>query len=122
MSISSEIIKSRKLVITRVEGTLTLEELILKQGEILFDPEFDPDFDHLFDMSGVSEVEDISTTELRKVSSVRVFSDLSRRAVVAPGDFEFGLSRMYEVFSRSTEENFSVFRTLDEAMEWLEKD
>mgnify|MGYP006310467065 FL=1 len=122
MSISSEIIKSRKLVITRVEGTLTLEELILKQGEILFDPDFDPDFDHLFDMSGVSEVEDISTTELRKVSSVRVFSDLSRRAVVAPGDFEFGLSRMYEVFSRSTEENFSVFRTLDEAMEWLEKD
>lgn len=108
-------------MITKVDGRLSLEEFLNKQGEIVFDPEFNPDFDHLFDMTGVLEVEEVLTSDLKKVSSVRVFSEKSRRAVVAPGDFVFGLARMYEVFSGSTEENFSVFRNLDEAMEWLEK-
>ena len=44
-----------------------------------------------------------------------------RRVVVAPGDLEFGLSRVYEVFSSSTEANFAVFRNREEAIDWLEK-
>ena len=47
---------------------------------------------------------------------------LSRFAIVAPRDFEFGLGRMYEAHreqdSRSTK-RVGVFRTREEALAWL---
>ncbi len=121
MPIHSEILKSRKLIVTKVEGFLTLKEFTRKQKLLSEDPEFDPGHDHLFDMSGVTGVEDITASMLKDISSVRIFSESSRRAVVAPGDLEFGLSRMYEVFSHSTDDNFSVFRNVEDALAWLER-
>ncbi len=122
MTIKIEIDKSRKLVITRAEGLLTLEELETRQKTLLDEPEFDPSFDHLLDLSGVTSSEEITTSQLEGISRVRIFSTLSRRAIVAPGDLLFAFSRMYEVFSGSTEENYSVFRNTEEAMEWLGED
>ena len=119
MSIKSEIDKSRKLVITRAEGLLTLKELETRQKALLDEPEFDPSFDHLFDLSGVTSLEEITTSQLERISRVRIFLTPSRRAIVAPGDLLFGFSRMYEVFSKSTKKNYSVFRNIEDAMEWL---
>lgn len=120
MAIFTEVIKARRLVITRAEGFLALKDLEEKQKALLHYPDFDPLFDHLFDMSGVTSVEDIRTSELERLASVRIFSISSRRAIVAPGDLVYGFSRMYEVFSKSTEENYAVFRNNEDALEWLE--
>jgi hypothetical protein len=120
MPIYSEVIKSRRLVSTRAEGFLTIRELVKKQEDLLNHPDFDPLFDHLFDMSGITSVEDLKVSELQRLASVRIFSASSRRAIVAPGDLVFGFSRMYEVFSNSTEANYSVFRNRDDALKWLE--
>jgi hypothetical protein len=119
MTIKIEIDKSRKLVITRAVGLLTFKELETRQKALLDEPEFDPSFDHLFDLSGVTSSEEITTSQIEAISRVRIFSTPSRRAIVAPGDLLFGFSRMYEVFSNSTEENYSVFRNPEDAMEWL---
>jgi hypothetical protein len=40
-------------------------------------------------------------------------------AVVAPRDLSFGLARMYEAFADSIPWDFTVFRTIDEALTWL---
>lgn len=120
MPIFTEIIKSRSLVSTRVEGVLTIKELLEKQEALLNHPDFDPMFDHLFDMSGITSVEDLRVSELQSLASVRIFSSSSRRAIVAPGDLEYGFSRMYEAFSNSTDSNYSVFRNREDALKWLE--
>ena len=120
MPIFTEVIKSRRLVVTSAEGFLTLKELAEKQEALLTHPDFDPIFDHLFDLSGITNVEDLKVSELQRLASVRIFSESSRRAIIAPGDLVFGFSRMYEVFSNSTEFNYSVFRNREDALKWLE--
>ena len=45
----------------------------------------------------------------------------SRAAVVASGDLEFGLSRLFEVYRASDSTSIAVFRDLDEAARWLEE-
>ena len=118
--IITEIISSRRLVVTRATGVLVLDELADRMKKLLAHPEFDPSYDHLFDMSGVTGTEDIRTSELESFALVRIFSFYSRRAIVAPEDLVYGFARMYEVFSHSTEENFAVFRNEEEARAWLE--
>ena len=107
-------------MISRATGILVLAELADRQKKLLDRPEFDPSYDHLFDLSGVTGVEEIQTSELENLARVRIFSYSSRRAIVAPEDLVYGFSRMYEVFSHSTEDNFSVFRNEEEAIAWLE--
>ncbi len=59
------------------------------------------------------------------VDGVRTMVDLnpwgrgSRRAAVAPSDLAFGLARMYEALTQLEHGEFQVFRTMNEAMEWL---
>ncbi len=120
MPVTTEIISSRRLVVSRAIGVLVLDELADGQNKLLDHPEFDPSYNHLFDMSGVTRVEDIRTSELERFALVRIFSCTSRRAIVAPEDLVYGYARMYEVFSLSSEENLAVFRNEDEAMAWLE--
>ena len=107
-------------MVTRATGLLVLDELSDRMKKLLAHPEFDPSYDHLFDMSGVTGADDIRTSELESFALVRIFSYSSRRAIVAPDDLVYGFARMYEVFSRSTEDNFAIFRNEDEAMAWLE--
>ena len=107
-------------MVSRAIGVLVLDELADRQMKLLDHPEFDPSYDHLFDMSGVTGVEDIRTSELESFALVRIFSYTSRRAIVAPEDLVYGYARMYEVFSHSSEDNLAVFRNEDEAMAWLE--
>mgnify|MGYP007056043784 CR=1 FL=1 len=121
MTIVSEIDSSRRLIVTRVWGRMDLSELQERQALLPDQSGFDSTYDHLFDMSGVTAVEDLGTSALKRLASVRIFSESSRRAVVASGDLEYGMARMYEVFSGSTEKNYAVFRTIDEALEWLAK-
>ena len=120
MPVITEILSSRRLVVSRAIGVLVLDELADRQMKLLDHPEFDPSYDHLFDMSGVTGVEDIRTSELESFALVRIFSYTSRRAIVAPEDLVYGYARMYEVFSHSSEDNLAVFRNEDEAMAWLE--
>jgi hypothetical protein len=44
----------------------------------------------------------------------------SKAALVVSGDFEFGLSRMYEIFLESkTSNDVMVFRDIQKAMAWV---
>jgi len=122
MPIVSEVIKSRRLVISRANGQLCVDDLEARQQDLKKNPDFDPSFNHLFDMRGVIRIEDVSAHVVKRIAQVRIFSPLSRRAIVAPDDLAFGLSRMYEVFSRSLDSNLAVFRNVKDAMEWLEEE
>lgn len=121
MTISSEVLKSKRIVITRVQGTLRIGEFEAKQLELKKNPDFDPSFNHLFDMSGVTWMEDVTASVVKRIAQTRIFSPTSRRAIVAPDDLTYGFSRMYEVFSKANDSNLAVVRNEEQAMAWLEE-
>ena len=76
----------------------------------------------LWDLSRAS-AENISANELEEIAQLRLDNDKQmtsgKTAVVAPSDINFGLSRMFLSKTVEARRYLRVFRTLDEAEEWL---
>jgi hypothetical protein len=98
-------------------GEVTAEEIVQHHQKILADPQFDPDFSALIDASDLGGF-GVSWDLLNRLKYDDPFSGKSRRAVVAPGNFAFGLGRMYQGLRHDS--NFAVFRTLDGARKWIQ--
>ncbi|HWF04412.1 MAG TPA: hypothetical protein VHA06_12030 [Candidatus Angelobacter sp.] len=75
-------------------------------------PEYDPDFDELIDCSAVTENR-VTAATLGSVQS----SSKPRRAVVAPSNANYGVSRIFQALQ--SKQKIEVFRTLADAEEWL---
>ena len=114
-----------RLVLTRAIGTLTDEEIFGYQREVWSRPDV-AGYDELVDMSAV---EHVAVSSIERVAELASFSaamdtrpSVSRFAIVAPRDFEFGLGRLYgarrEMDSRGTK-RVGVFRSRAEALAWL---
>ncbi len=63
----------------------------------------------------------LSTAEVREGADIARSYEYqpSRIAVVAPGSITYGISRIFKVFRESDNTEFSVFRELEEARNWL---
>lgn len=120
MPVDSEFFPDKGLVISTFSGTVDSADLYRNFEEMPRDPRFHPDMDHLVDFSGVTRIE-VPTETIRDIAEYRVFSNDCRRIVVASGDLAYGLCRMYEGYRDFPESRFFLFRTLPEALEWLER-
>ena len=118
MPVDSKILPELGVVITTVSGSADFKTIKAHQDSLVVDPLFDPAYHHLFDLTHIGELR-ITTREIRELAASAIFSPSSRRAVVAPRDAHFGLSRMYEGFSHLPEEALGVFRSRDDALAWL---
>jgi hypothetical protein len=83
------------------------------------DPQFHADYRQLSDLSDVQQVA-ASRSTIASVASLSVFSPGTRRALVAPSDAAFGLSRMFATYAEEVGQNVQVFRTETEAVAWLQ--
>jgi hypothetical protein len=114
-----------RLVLTRAVGTLTDDEIFAYQREVWSRPEL-VGYDELVDMSDVEHVAVPSMERVSQLASLSAGMDprapVSRFAIVAPRDFEFGLGRLYgarrELDDRGTR-RVGVFRSRGEALAWL---
>ena len=99
---------------------MTFAEITDHQNRLLTDPNFDPAFDQLIDMSEVTSLA-MSAREAEIVSSRRIFSQTSRRALVAVLPDVFGLGRLMKTHHdiSSGHELSGVFRNREAAEEWL---
>lgn len=118
MPISYQIDRKRRLVISRPHGVVRDADMISHQEALAADPDFDPTFDQLIEPDGVTAFE-ASTATYRRLASSSPFRAGSRRAVVAPTEMGYGLSRMFEMRTESTGSLVCVFRTAEEARRWL---
>jgi len=121
MPLRSVIIEEMRLVITQAYGILQPADLAENRASLVADPMFDPTYDHLFDLRPVERL-DFTADDVEAATLVRAFSAASRRAIVAPRDLAFGLSRMYESHRNDLDEGMAVYRTFDEALAWLGRD
>ena len=120
MPVRSVIYKQERLVVTIEEGRVTFADMKANQDRLLDDPAFDPEFNQLSDATLATD-SDLSEHNLRILYSRRVFADISRRAVVAPTDFAYGMARMLQAYldlSR-TAHPVQIFRDRRSALRWL---
>jgi hypothetical protein len=130
LPITYEIDHDRKLVRARVSGTLTRDDAFQYQQHVWSLPEV-RGYNQLIDASDMGHV-DIpfpSADAMRELSSLAASMDdpnlKTRFAIVATSAFAYGLARMYATYraldTRSTRA-VSVFRSVEDALEWLETD
>lgn len=130
MPITYEIDHDRKLVRARIAGTLTREDALRYQQQVWSLPEV-RGYNQLIDASEMGHV-DIpfpSADAMRELSSLAASMDdpaiKTRFAIVATSAFAYGLARMYATYRaldpRSTR-SVSVFRSVEDAMTWLDAD
>ncbi len=111
--------KQRNLVLSTGSGFVTKEEVFTHQDQILKDPDFDPSFSELANFAELTET-DIGIGDLRGIAQSDVFSIHSRRAIIVKGDVAFGFAKIFEVYRQlAGAGGIRVFRTLDEAWDWL---
>lgn len=116
-------------VIVQYEGELRIEEIVEAAIEIN-----QPIYDHLPRRlhDGRSIKGKIASADIHRLGGFAgsKFDDLSsalfaerRTAIIASGDFYYGFARMLtgltDQSSRRLDETFRVFRSFDEAAEWL---
>ena len=119
MSAYYNIDKERRLVLSSGAGVLTKEDLLGHMDRLSNDPDFDPDFAQVLDFTRIDLVE-VEPEDVRQLAQRNIFSPRSRRAFVVKDDLQFGLARMFEIHRElKGETGIRVFRTFDEAMDWI---
>lgn len=121
VSVEYQIDRVHQVVFTRCYGTLTVADMNDIGWRLRNDPDFQPDHRQLIDLSEVDGV----TASFDAIYHFAVdngdpFSGTSRRAVVAPQHFTYGIARMYQGVREDKDQGrFRVFHTMAEARDWL---
>lgn len=111
--------KERRLVLTTGSGVYTLADAVSHMDKLSNDPDFDPNFSQIVDFTQVTRIE-LSADEIRRLAQRTIFSASARRAFIAPDEVSFGIGRMFETLrSLEGEKGIGVFRTLEEALDWV---
>ena len=125
--ISYEIDTVAQLVISRITGVLTHEDILGYQHSVWSRPEV-VGFDELIDVSAVERIAFESARRVGELAAAAAQTDATahpgRLAIVAPTAESYGLARMYQTFRETTPGNtrtVMVFRDLSEAWAWLGK-
>ncbi|HVH86086.1 MAG TPA: hypothetical protein VM912_05130, partial [Terriglobales bacterium] len=99
-------------------GAITFDEVVAHAVALKGDPLFHRSFGELLDLRNVTYT-NLTFQELRLLSqTIDPFSHAARRAIVASSDLMYGTSWMYQA-ARNAANNVQVFRTMDEARQWL---
>lgn len=118
MPMSYTIDPQSRMVRCRAWGTLSNEDLRDHYQQLVADPEFTPGYCQLGDLSGVEALTADSAT-IAEVASRRVFDADARRAIIAPSDSAFGVSRMFAIYAERAGQDVRVFRGAHEAEQWV---
>ena len=128
MPIEYSIDHERRLVMARAHGVFTHDDVFGYQRGIWSQKDV-AGYNELIDMTRVEHIALPSTERVRDLAKLAAAMDQpashSKLAVVASEDIAFGLGRMFQAYreldSRSTKE-VGIFRTMQEALAFLEVD
>lgn len=111
---------AKRLVRVSISGTFTREEATAITKDLAKDVRVATDFGELIDLSAVTSIESVGSHHIRQRAGTQLLP-VSRRAFVAPQPSIYGLCRMFATFRGMADgaEPVAVFRTMDEAEEWL---
>ena len=109
----------RSLVVVELTGSLTGDELLQLQGELLANPAFDPAMRQICDIRS-GDVSGVSTDAVKLIASRSIEGMVrGRRAIVASPGLCYGLSRMFSAYADADEDTTEVFSEMAEAWRWI---
>lgn len=128
MPIAYTIDHAHRLVMAAGHGELTGDDIFGYQTEVWSRADIGG-YDELMDMTDVQRIDLRSVDHIKQLAELSASMDpaavQSRFAIVAPGDYAFGLGRMYESYRRlegRSTKRVGVFRSMAEARAFLELD
>jgi len=124
MAVQHHIDQARGISFAEFSQSCTLVDIQVYHLTLLSDPEWRPGLRRLVDFTGVTRFQ-VSPQEAKKVARQikelpEKFSE-ARVAVAAPQAVIFGMGRMFGMLTEDINHPFSVFRTREAAMSWLEE-
>src|SRR5206468_766239 len=116
--ISYDIDPNERLVVSRLSGVVTNDEVQIHNSSLPTDPQFDPSYRQLIDLSGITEIR-ITTDTVTTAAQNQYFTPGTRRAFVATSDATFGMARMFAMRAEAGGQTIEVFRDRKKAENWL---
>ena len=107
-----------KTVLISFSGHSSMAEAISLRHELRSDPLFRSTLNELVDLGRLTSSESTYDDFAMRGAEGDPFCRDSRRAIVAPTEFSYGMARMYAA-SRDEDGVFGVFRSVQTACEWL---
>jgi hypothetical protein len=125
MSYKYQIDSENRIAYLNPEGFITKDVVLQVIKDLVSDPVWEKDFDILKDFTRVDQF-DLSYDDINLIVNEQV--DLaeknlfaSKLAIVAPIDSLYGTSRMWQALAESNKFTIGVFRTKEEASNWLKE-
>lgn len=118
MPITFDINPSEHIVVMRAAGVLDDQSVNHVRASLRKHPDFDSSMVQLFDMRSAGQIT-LSAGAVRALASGSIFDRGARRAFVVANDFQFGMSRMFSLYSESHAQRVEVFREVGSALLWL---
>jgi len=106
-----------RIVIAKFGGNLTVADAARFAADIRNNPAFDPSFSELSDLTEVENPQIDYASAVTIARYIDPFSHEARRAIVAPRRSVYEVARMYQLIRN--DENIFLFKTIDEARDWL---
>lgn len=115
-----------KIVLVRAYGVLTDEDVFTFQHTVWASPDV-AGYNELGEMTYVTDIAIPSMHRVHDLAMTAAEMDpvdgMAKFAIVAPEDFGFGLGRMFQAYremEKASRKEVAVFRTLEEAFNWLQ--
>ncbi len=125
MSLTYRIDTGHRIVVATASGVLTIDDLFAYQRDAWHHEEI-RGYNELVDMRNVDILNPPATPSLQRFSefaaSMDEFVGDSKLAIVAKGDLDFGLARMFQAFRElnpKSRKKVQVFRSLGDALAYL---
>jgi hypothetical protein len=110
--------QERKLVVSRLWGTLTEDDVSGHNARLRADPRFNPGYQQLADLREITETK-VGSRVVRDTARDQYFTPGVKRAFVADTDFVFALARMFASVAQTNGQVIEVFRDITDAQKWL---
>lgn len=108
----------REVVFSRIWGTLTDDHATAHATGLKDDPRFDSEFNQIIDLRELSDLQ-LTGPGIRKVAQLNPFRpDALRAFVIGTGEAE-RLSRILWGYTEAGVDQYTLFRELPPAMEWV---
>jgi hypothetical protein len=123
VSFTPQFVDGGRGIVFTAAGELTARDILAAKSELLAEPAKVRPLVHALVLLGDVTGFEPTNEEVRNIADAdarisRLAPNVSV-AVVAPSDYLFGLSRMWEVFAEATAWRIAVFRSRAEADAWL---
>ena len=123
MPIKYDIIEEQKLILATGSGIVTANDVISHLDSLATANQYIAPMKKLVDYRTIESISispnDASIIARKKKELSKYFSG-EKCAFVSPGDLTYGSARVHQALVDSADFNTEVFRSIEEAQEWLE--